>query len=162
METLASFLKQRARINFTRLQKQLDGLESAEAFEGRMDNWPDHPFGVGQDGSIAGIVVHLAAWKQMTLPLFTKEGRSIQREEFDIDFECDPNDWDSILKWLYCVGEEWLKRLDALPDQAFSEERPWGETVIPFTEYAAEMMEHDVQHSSQIEYLKVLRRARNS
>src|SRR5437868_6471350 len=131
MKSLGLFLKQRARVDFDRLLKQLNDLESSEAFEGRLENWPDQPFGIGQDGSIAGIVIHLAAWKRMTLPIFSEGNLVIAKNDFDIRSECDPNDWTSILSWINRVGEEWLNHLVILPEEKFSDVMIWADKPIP-------------------------------
>ncbi len=157
MQMLSLFLKNRARIAFERLLKQLQDLTQAEAMAGRRENWPDHPFGVGQDGSIAGIVIHVAAWKMMTMPLFFKGGKSMLREELNLNQECDRNDWNSILSWLVRTGEEWQQNLEDQPEEVFSENRAWGDKTIPFSEFVIEIIEHDAQHASQIEYIKVCR-----
>ena len=70
METLANFIKKRAEHSYGYLLAQIESLSPEEALAGSRSDWPDHRWGVGQNGSIAGIVYHVAAWKQMTLPLF--------------------------------------------------------------------------------------------
>src|SRR5262249_16649324 len=69
VETLAAFVKQRAERSFHNLQKQTEGLPPEEALRDRRPDWPGHRWGIGQDGSIAGMIYHVTAWKQMTLPL---------------------------------------------------------------------------------------------
>src|SRR5687767_10952260 len=104
MTTLATFLKHRAERNFRLLIKAIHNLTPEEALYDLHPGWPDHRWGIGQNGSIAGIVYHVAAWKQMSLPLFQPEGRILTREEFDTARAPAPEDWPGILAWLKQVG----------------------------------------------------------
>lgn len=97
MELLTDFLKKRAQINFDRLLAQVESITPDQAFEGRMENWPIHSFGIGQDGSIAGIVIHVAAWKHLTLPIFIKDEVLNTRDDLDINSFCEINDWTSVM-----------------------------------------------------------------
>ncbi len=160
METLATFLKYRAERSYRYLMAQIDGLSAEEALAGSRADWPDHAWGIGQNGSIAGIVFHVAAWKQMTLPIFQPGGRPLTREEFDTDTAPALDDWQGIQAWLKQVGMAWSAELAALPPEAFERELPWEGTdrTIPLWKFIAEMYEHDIQHASQIEYLRQLTR----
>jgi hypothetical protein len=154
MTTLAVFLKQRAERNFRLLVKEVSNLTPEEALYDRHSGWPDHRWGIGQNGSIAGIVYHVAAWKQMTLPLFQPEGRAGTREEFDASSAPAPDDWPGILAWLKQAGTAWHAQLTALSDEAFATTRLWEGHTITLTEYIIEMIEHDVYHLAQVEYLR--------
>jgi hypothetical protein len=154
METLPTFIKRRAERSFRYLLEQIEGVTEAEALQGRRSDWPDHRWGIGQDGSIAGIVYHVAAWKQMTLPLFQPGGRALERPEFDPSQAPSPNDWPGIVTWLKKVGTEWNTGLAELSEANFEEPRAWEGTTLPLGRFCIELYEHDVQHAAQIEYLR--------
>jgi hypothetical protein len=154
METLAAFLKNRAERSYRSLLSQIDGLSATEALAGRAPDWPDHPFGIGQNGSIAGIVYHVAAWKQMTLPIFQPDGRPLSRAEFDADTVPALDDWQGIQAWLKQVGMAWSAELALLQVAAFDRLVAWEGTNLTVANFVVEMVEHDIQHASQIEYLR--------
>lgn len=154
METLATFLKKRTERSYRNLLQQIQGLSTEEALAGSRSNWPDHRWGVGQNGSIAGIVYHVAAWKQMALPLFEPGGRPLSREEFDTDVAPAPDDWLGIQAWLKQVGMAWNAEVAALSEEAFDLTITWDGFSFTLAKFVAEMYEHDIQHASQIEYLR--------
>lgn len=152
--TLAAFIKQRAERAYRNLMEIVESLTAEEALAYGDEAWPGHRWGVGQDGSMAGIVYHVAAWKQLTLPLFQKDGRALTREEFDADSAPARDDWQGIRAWLKQVGMAWNAELAALQDTAFEETRDWEGTALPLATFIAEMYEHDIQHTAQLEYLR--------
>lgn len=153
-ETLPVFLKRRAERSYRYLQEQIQGLTPEEALQHRRQHWQDHKWGLGQDGSIAGIVYHVAAWKQMTLPIFASGGQPLLREEFDAGAAPAGDDWPGIADWLTQVGRAWSAELAALPEAAFDEMREWEGHPMPLAAFVVEMVEHDIQHAAQIEYLR--------
>ena len=132
METLANFIKKRAEHSYGYLLAQIESLSPEEALAGSRSDWPDHRWGVGQNGSIAGIVYHVAAWKQLTLPLFQPGGRPLNREEFDTDAAPALDDWQSIRAWFKQVGMAWRAELAELPVEAFDTSITWGERRSPW------------------------------
>ncbi len=156
MERLTAFLKNRADHSYRYLVAQIEGLSAEEALAGSRTDWPDHRWGVGQNGSIAGIVYHVAAWKQMTLPAFQPGGRPLLREEFDTDAAPALDDWQGIQAWLKQVGMAWNAELAALPPEALDRQMIWESQEFPMAKFLAEMYEHDLQHAAQIEYLRQL------
>lgn len=154
VDTLAAFLKNRAERSYRNLLAQIEGLSAAEALAGSREDWPDHSFGIGQNGSIAGIVYHVAAWKQMTLPLFQPGGRPLSREEFDTETAPALDDWQGIQAWLKQIGMAWSVELAALPLEAFDNAVMWEGTPLTMAKLVTEIYEHDIQHASQIEYLR--------
>src|SRR5262245_15663768 len=106
-ETLPAFFKRRAERSYRYLLEQIENLTPEEALRNRRQDWPDHKWGLGQNGSIAGIVYHVAAWKQMTLPVFAPGGRARTREEFDPATAPALEDWPGIVAWLKQVGGDW-------------------------------------------------------
>lgn len=162
METLPAFLKRRAERSFRYLLIQLKEVTPEEALHHRHPDWPDHRWGIGQNGSIAGIVYHLAAWKQLTLPMLRPEGKPLTRAAFDAESAPSPDDWPALLAYLKQVGTAWQAELAALPDEALDETRTWEGETLTLAKVVVEMMEHDIYHTGQIEYLKQLSRISGS
>lgn len=154
LDTLPSFLRSRAARSLRYIIEQTRDLTTAQALRYAVPAWPDQPWGIGQNGSIAGIVYHVAAWKQLTLPLFDSEGVAGGRADFNPDNAPAPTDWPGVAAWLEQVGAQWNARLNSLPDAEFDAERTWAGVTISLTKYVAEMLEHDIQHAAQIEYLR--------
>ncbi len=153
-ETLTEFVKRRAERSYRYLLRQIEGLTPEEALQDRRPAWPDQRWGIGQNGSIAGIIYHVAAWKQMTLPLFAPGGQALTREEFAATGAPALDDWPGLVAWLRQVGDAWNAELARLPDAAFDDLREWEGTTLPLIRLVVEMYEHDIQHAAQIEYLR--------
>lgn len=154
METLPAFLKARAVRHLRHLLAEIEGLSVQEALRFRRDDWPDHRWGIGQNGSIAGIVYHVAAWKQLTLPFLLPGGQGLTRADFDPTTVPSPDDWKGICAWLRQIGEEWNSTLETLPEGAFEENREFEGATFTLAGFVVEMVEHDLQHMAQIEYLR--------
>jgi hypothetical protein len=154
METLADFLKGRAKRSFRKLLEQVEGVTPEEALRDLRPNWPDQRWGIGQNGSIAGLVYHVAAWKQMTLPLFRSGSRALMREEFDPNTVPATDDWPGLVAWLKRAGLNWNRAVNRLPEAAFDETRAWDGMTLTLGKIIVEMIEHDVQHTAQIAYLR--------
>ena len=153
-QSAPEFLRGRAIRSFRYLLREAEAVTAKEAARFARPDWPPHRFGVGQDGSIAGIVYHVAAWKQVTLPLLAQNGPILPIEDFDRKSAPAPDDWPALLAWLKTVGAAWNETALSLPDAAFDGLRNWGSETITLAEYIAEMVEHDTQHAAQIEYLR--------
>jgi hypothetical protein len=157
---IPELLRSRAHRWFCRLCNELTDLTNEQALAGSRADWPRHAYGIGQNGSIAGIIYHVAAWKTMTLPALTG-GTMIPLQEFDESQAPEATDWPGIRTWLEEIGQRWNEALDSLPDERFDESLSWEGRSILMTAFLLEMIDHDVQHSSQIEYIKQLQRAMN-
>ena len=153
-ETLPSFLKRRAGRSLAYMLRQVEAVSAEEAIIGRRDDWPDQPWGIGQDGSISGIVYHVAAWKQLTLPLFEPDGKAFGRADFDPAAAPSADDWPALIDWLRRIGEEWNLALETLTESDFDSLRDWEGAQMTVTQFVAEIIQHDVQHAAQIEYLR--------
>jgi hypothetical protein len=158
-ETLAAFVKGRAERSLRKFLEQIEGLTPEEALRDRLANWPGQRWGIGQDGSIAGIVYHVAAWKQMTLPLLRPGGQALTQETFDYEAAPNRDDWEGIAAWCQQVGTAWNAELARLPEAAFEETRAWEGMTLALGRIIVEMVEHDIQHAAQIEYLRQHHRA---
>lgn len=153
-ESLPQFLKQRAERNFAHLLREVSAVTKEEATRFASEAWPSHKWGIGQNGSIAGIVYHIAAWKSLSLPLFEPTRELRTAEDFDPDTAPAVDDWEGVVNWLREVSTQWLSALSRLSDPDFDSLCPWETATIPLWEFVVEFIEHDVQHTSQIEYLR--------
>ena len=152
-ETLVAFLKQRSERSYRHLLALIKSIPSDAALRDRHAAWPTQQWGIGQDGSIAGIVFHVAAWKQLTLPLLQPGGKALSQSELDRAVAPAPDDWPGIIAWYAQVGATWNEALASLSEDAFDAPRRWGGATLSLGKIVIEMYEHDVQHASQIEYL---------
>ena len=153
-EKISDFLKLRGGKAYRSLLNEIEGVDAEQALAGRRSHWTSHRWGVGQNGSIAGIVYHVAAWKGITLGMFNPELKTLQTVAFDASSAPAPDNWEGIVVWLKTVGGQWTEALQNLPGAEFDREKIWEGSSLTVAEFIAEMYEHDVQHASQIEYLR--------
>lgn len=153
-ETTPDFLRQRSRRSYLHFLRAIQSISPEEALRDAAPGWPDHPWGVGQDGSIAGIVYHVAAWKELTLDMLQPGGRFLARDAFDPARHPAANDWSALVSWYRQCAEAWQKALDELSDIEFDALREWEGVSLSVSKLCVEMMEHDIYHLGQIEYLK--------
>ncbi len=152
-ENLSSYLKRRGGKAYRSLLNEIEDVDAEQALAGKRSHWTSHRWGMGQNGSIAGIVYHVAAWKSMTQMMFDPKLKTLETVAFDNASAPAPEDWEGIVAWLKTVGDRWNEALQNLPDAEFDREKIWEESSLTVAEFIAEMYEHDVQHASQIEYL---------
>ena len=158
-EDFVGFIKKRADKSFRYLLREIEVVSAQDAFEGRRENWLNHKWGVGQNGSIAGIVYHVAAWKSMTRNALNSGVSEIENAPFDPSIAPSPDDWSSLRAWLSSVGEEWNSAVQSLPEMEFERALQWEGHIVSVCELVSEMYEHDIQHASQVEYIKQLQLA---
>ena len=153
-ETLIGHLKRSTREAFDYLRKQGEEVTPEEARLYSSVNWPTHKFGIGQDGSISGIVYHVTAWKWLTLPLLSEGGTVREMSAFRAIEKPPIEKYAEVWKWFLEVGEAWNTALDHLPEEALTQTLEWGAETVTVAQYIEEMRMHDIQHAAQIEYLK--------
>ena len=78
----------------------------------------------------------------------------MSRADFDPTTAPHPEDWAGICAWLQQIGAEWNATLQNLPDSAFEETRAFEGASFTLASFVVEMVEHDLQHMAQIEYLR--------
>jgi hypothetical protein len=132
---------------------ETNAVSPAEALRFARPDWPSHRWGIGQNGSIAGIVYHVAAWKQMTLPLL-QAGKAISLQDFDAAAYPSTEDWPGLIDWYTRVGLEWIEAAAALSAEDYDRTLSWEGKPITVTKLVQEIIDHDIQHASQIEYLR--------
>lgn len=154
MDTMLQFLHKHSMKAADKLTAELSDVSQEDAFRYACSDWPAHKWGVGQNGSIAGIVIHLASWKQRLIPLMLGE-TAVQHEEAIEALAPDHNDnWQSIQNWFGKISSEWNQALINLSESEMDSIKYWEGGEIQLSKIVINIIDHDIQHSSQIEYLK--------
>ena len=134
---------------WTELKEALDGVTEDEASAFCVANWPRHGDWSGEDGSIAGIVFHVAAWKGAYADGLET---GVWGDEKTLGPEIDS--WPGRLRWLEATHERLLTALRHLEqDEATSvlvNDRPYTLSAI----FHDAMGHHDVYHGAQVNYLR--------
>jgi uncharacterized damage-inducible protein DinB len=131
------------------LWSALKGVGDEESGAFRMDSWPRHEDWSGEDGSISGIVFHVAAWKHAY-------AEGLETGEWGDEKTVQPEDdsWAGRLAWLNEENDRLLSALRHLEeDEATSvliNDRPHTLPDI----FLNSMAHHDVYHAAQVNYLR--------
>lgn len=137
------------RAGFRRVMEATEGLTEAEAMAGARPDWRRDRWGVGLDGSIAGIVWHLAAWKQIC-------AAGIETGQFPPQAAVSPPapGWPALREWLV-EGHRRLEACFARADEAGLERALSfeGETQT-VASLLTHLLEHDFYHAGQINLLR--------
>lgn len=146
-------LKRRAEHAFSYLMREVNAVSAEEAVRDRHARWPGQRWGIGQDGSIAGIVAHVAAWKRLTLPaLCGADPEPMTTVPYYKRIE--PDDWIAARADLSRIGQTWNNALLDLPEATFERELTFEGNTITISKLVEELADHDIQHAAQIEYLR--------
>ena len=151
--SLRDYLRQQLRSSYRDLAKAIGGLSEAQAREGARAGWRRYRWGVGLDGSIAGIVWHAAAWKQIFVQgletgIFPAEG----------DVVPPAADWAGLQVWLADGQARLEAAFDRLSDDDLAAAREWEGETAPVLQLLTYLIEHDIYHAGQVELLRQLRR----
>ena len=152
METAKERLLRLSAERFEESLRTLEGVSEAEARADRRPDWPGHENHVAQDGSIAGIVHHVAAWKQAFLEYL--RGNHV---DYRTVGPAKPT-FAELQMWLKRVGEAWLAEAAAVPEADL--EKPLDVPGLPghapwYTplNMMQELLDHEIEHLGQIHYL---------
>ena len=152
-QTLPEFLKQRTVRACRAFQKEIETVTIEEAFRDFAPNWQMHRWGIGQNGSLAGIVYHITAWLVLTLPVL-QGGSPLSGTNFaEIDAPSEDN-WQGIREWFDETAALWTHALTELPDADFDRPLEWEGQTITVAECLVDLYEHFTYHDGQIQYLK--------
>ncbi len=151
MPPLHTYVSDRLGHAHRELGRSLEGVTEAEAWWGVDANWRRERFGVGLDGSIAGIVWHVAAWKHVIADGLEGGGFPDAEAVLPHDFG-----WSGMLEWLRS-GHARMARL--LEEN--SEREGWLETLVTLEgerlsvlEVLGIVIEHDHYHAGQVNLLR--------
>ncbi|CEK15038.1 DinB superfamily [Chthonomonas calidirosea] len=153
-QSLLAFLISQSKKAYRSFLQEIETITPQEALYHRHPHWPPQQWGIGQDGSIAGIVYHVAAWKQAALSLLRGED-ALSPMEHPETLPPPSIPWPEVCNWYREIGAVWCNQLEKLHESDldrscfFFDDKP-----ITLSELISEIMLHDVQHASQIAYLR--------
>ena len=147
--SLHAFLLEKSRDRFAATLRVVENLPEEDALRDSRPDWPRHDYWVGQDGSIAGIVHHLAAWRDAYCELL--RGRNVE----PTDLHPPAAGWPGLKQWLAESADDWLSLVESIPE---------SESEVPLNvpgvslgltplKMMWEMLEHEIEHSGQITYI---------
>ena len=148
-ESVYPFVAMRSRERFVSTVALVKDLTDEEAVRDARPDWPRHEYWVGQDGSIAGIVYHVAAWRQVYIELL--KGRNLE----PADVSPTESGWEGTKRWLAESAEEWLRLTESIPktEVEIPISVPGVSAGLTPLKMMWTMLEHEIEHSAQIAYL---------
>jgi uncharacterized damage-inducible protein DinB len=149
MRSLHKHLADRLAASFRQLRRSLDGLPPEDAARGARPDWRRARFGTGLDGSIQGIVRHVAAWKLAAAEGL--EGGAFPGAE---DVLPPGTTWAELLEWLESGQERLALILERLPPGGLEETVTWEGQAMSLADLFAHLMEHDQYHAGQVNLLR--------
>lgn len=155
MVTFHQYLKQRLEHAYGQLEKGLAGLTETDARRCADPKWRRYRFGTGLDGSIWGIVWHVAAWKHtvadgLDTGIFPDAEGVLPHEPV---FASEPG-WPGLQAWLES-GHKRLVRILEETSPADLERKLTleGQTLTELDLFTL-MFEHDQYHAGQVLLLR--------
>jgi uncharacterized damage-inducible protein DinB len=141
----------RAGSAYRRFEESLEGLSEEEAVLDTDPSWRRYEHGDGLDGSIRGIVRHVALWKQIAAD-------GLASGVFpEPSSRAWPEEWTALVAWL----EEGQRRLIAtaaeISPEALEEEVVWLGHRMSRATLIGNMTEHDQYHAGQVNLIRQLR-----
>lgn len=149
MPSLKDYLHHRLTRGYRRLVRSLEGIPEDEARRGGNPSWRRYRFGTGLDGSIAGIVYHLAAWKHVAADGL--EGGTFPDAEAVLPHGFG---WTGLLDWLESGNARLLRALEELKPEDLDRTIVWEGHSMPVHELYSHMIEHDQYHTGQVYLLR--------
>jgi uncharacterized damage-inducible protein DinB len=149
---LHEHLTRRLRSAYRRFTESLEGLSEEDAANGARDDWRRFRYGVGLDGSIRGIVLHVGSWKHaaaqgLTSGVFPEAEKLLPRE----------SRWDDILIWLEAGQAELARALAELGPEGLLQSLDWEGHPMTAADVISHLIEHDQYHAGQVNLLRQLR-----
>lgn len=151
-QTLREHLRWQLRSGYRSMEAAIEGLTEARALEEARADWRRYRWGSGLDGSIAGIVWHVALWKQ-------NFAQGLETGEFPAEASLKPpaTDWPSLTAWLTEGQARLAGAVERLSEADLAEPRQWEGMTRPLARLLSYIIEHDFYHAGQIELLRQLR-----
>ncbi|MFN3649284.1 MAG: DinB family protein [Armatimonadota bacterium] len=149
MISLHDYLRARHGGAYRALLRSLNGLTEQQALEGASPHWKRYRLGTGLDGSIAGIVWHVAAWKAVAADgldtgLFPDAEAVLPAE----------STWAGLLSWLELSHSRLTRYLDEAPPEALSHTVTVEGEAMRVYELFGHWIEHDQYHAGQVNLLR--------
>ena len=150
--TLHEYLRCRLAASFRQLERALDGVDGPMALAGADPNWKRSRRGAGLDGSIAGIVRHVAAWKAITAA-----GLETGRFPGEAELTSAAPGWEGLLSWLRESHARLAAALEGVPDAGLERVVDFDGEEMSLALLFAHLLEHDQYHAGQVNLLRQLR-----
>jgi len=149
MPTLHAHLHARMASAYRRLQESLTGLDPNDAAAGTQADWRRYRFGTGLNGSIEGIVRHLATWKHAA-------AAGLHTGNFpDPESVLPPlSTWEGLTNALADGHRRLANELERLSEADLDRTVTWEGHSMPVHVLLAHMIEHDQYHTGQINLLR--------
>jgi uncharacterized damage-inducible protein DinB len=150
--TLFEHLQDRLRASFRQLERALAGLDAGAARAGADPAWRRDERGLGLDGSIAGIVRHLAAWKEVA-------AAGLETGVFPPAGEVGPGEsgWEGLLAWLRAGHGRLASALESGGEARLAETVLFDGEPMTVALVLTHLIEHDQYHAGQVNLLRQLR-----
>jgi uncharacterized damage-inducible protein DinB len=149
--SLYEFLRQRLESGYRQLLQAVEGLTEEDARRGADSHWRRYRYGAGLDGSIAGIVWHVAAWKHVMADGLDSRVNAFPDAEAVLPHE--PG-WSGLRAWLISGQARLLRALDETSAEGIEREVAIEGQRMPVWKLLAHMVEHDHYHAGQINLLR--------
>jgi uncharacterized damage-inducible protein DinB len=134
---------------YRRFQESLHGLTEAEAEARAREDWRQYRFSTGLDGSIRGIVRHVATWKHAA-------AAGLASGTFPAAEGVLPDSlsWAALLEALNEGHARLAAELACHRDEELDRSVTWEGHPMPVHVLLAHMIEHDQYHAGQINLLR--------
>jgi len=149
MLSLYDYLKGRLPRAYRQLERSLEGLGTEDACRGTEPEWRQYRHGAGLDGSIWGIVWHVAAWKHVAADGLD----SGVFPDVEAVLPHEPG-WMGLLAWLESGQARLVRSLDGLSAADLDRMLTLEGQPMPLYELFSHMIEHDQYHAGQVNLLR--------
>jgi uncharacterized damage-inducible protein DinB len=155
--TLHEHLRRQLRGGFRAVSKAVAGLTEEQAWEGARPDWRRYRWGSGLDGSVAGIIWHVALWKQ-------NFAQGLESGAFPPEESITPPGvgWNALVAWLADGQARLEAAFERLSAADLAVPRQWEGETAPLARLLSYIIEHDFYHAGQIQLLRQLRGNPNS
>lgn len=148
MDGLHEHLRRAQARAYRQLARSLDGLSDEDAARGADPGWRTYRFGVGLDGSIRGIVRHVALWKGSAAD-------GLASGAFPSSTEASlPDGWPDLLCRLEEGHCRLSRALEALAPADLELRVTWEGESMRLADLFAHLAEHDLYHAGQVNLLR--------
>lgn len=148
MNELHEHLCRRLAAGHRQLRRSLDGLPPGAAELGADPGWRRYRYGLGLDGSIQGIVRHVAAWKHAA-------AAGLSSGEFPDAGSLEvPTGWDALLEWLDAGQQSLATGLAGTAPGGLARMLLWEGQELTVASVVTHLIEHDHYHAGQVNLLR--------
>jgi uncharacterized damage-inducible protein DinB len=149
--SLYEFLHQRLESGFRQISRSVRGLTEDDARRGGDPHWQRYQYGAGLDGSIWGIVWHVAAWKHVMADGLDSRVNAFPDPEAVLPHE--PG-WSGLLAWLESGQARLMRAMDEVSAEGLEREVTVEGRRMAVWKLLAHMLEHDHYHAGQVNLLR--------